>query len=129
MHLKQLKPVMSKPTTLIFDRHLSHFHAYYNINSRMSCCFQVERIVLPRQFLFDSIRLYAKFQSTAVDLLALRFDLSQATTERNIPLNVQLRIPFTRSKFSLVMQVRIINMRVPPCEVTVDLAIKDCNQF
>lgn len=95
----------------------------------MSCCFQVERIVLPRQFLFDSLRLYAKFQSATVDLISLGFDLSQSTNERIIPLNVQLKIPLTRTKFSLVLQVKIINMRVPPSEVTVDLAITDSNQF
>lgn len=88
----------------------------------MSCCFQIERITLPRQFLFDSLRLYAKFQSTAVDLLTLRFDLTQASAERIIPLNVQLKVPSTRSKFTLVLQVRIINMRIPTSEVTVDLS-------
>ena len=88
----------------------------------MSCCFQIERLILPRQFLFDSLRLYAKFQSTAVDLLAIRFDLTQSTTERNIPLNVQLKVPSVRSKFTLVLQIRIINMRIPPSEINVDLS-------
>jgi hypothetical protein len=95
----------------------------------MSCCFQIERLILPRQFLFDSLRLYAKFQSTAVDLLAIRFDLTQSTTERNIPLNVQLKVPSVRSKFTLVLQIRVINMRIPPSEINVDLSNIDSSQF
>jgi hypothetical protein len=95
----------------------------------MSCCFQIERITLPRQFLFDSLRLYAKFQTTAVDLLTLRFDLAQAAMERTIPLNVQLKVPSARCKFTLVLQVRIINMRISPSEVSVDLSAAEWNQF
>lgn len=95
----------------------------------MSCCLQIERIALPRQFLFDSLRLYAKFQTTAVELLSSRFDLAQASAERTIPINIQLKVPSVRSKFALVLQVRIINMRVPPAEVIVDLSASEWNQF
>jgi hypothetical protein len=95
----------------------------------MSCCFQIEKIRLPKQFLFDSLRLYAQFQSASVDLLHLRFDLSKSSNERNVPLNVQLKVPSVRSKFTLVMQIRIINMRIRPSEVVVDLSTSEWNQF
>lgn len=112
--------VRRKLTILISDIH--SIWLIYIINCRMSCCFQIERVTLPRQFLFDSLRLYAKFQSTAVDLLTLMFDLTQASAERIIPLNVQLKIPSARSKFTLVLQVKIINMRISTSEVFIDLS-------
>lgn len=118
--LPSLKRVTRKLTILISD--ITLYGLFYIINCRMSCSFHIERITLPRQFLFDSLRLYAKFQSTAVDLLTLRFDLTQASAERIIPLNVQLKVPSARSKFTLVLQVKIINMRIPTSEIIVDLS-------
>lgn len=95
----------------------------------MSCCFEVERIVLPRHFLFDSLQLYAQFQSAAATLAQLRFDLLQAQAERIVGLHVQLKVPHVRSKFKLVMQLKIINMRIKPCEVLVDLGGSARNQL
>lgn len=88
----------------------------------MSCCFEVERIVLPRHFLFDSLQLHAQFQSAAATLAHLKFDILQSQKERAVGLNVQLKVPQARSRFKLVLQVKIINMRMRPCEVEVDLA-------
>lgn len=34
---------------------------------------------------------------------------------------MQLKVPHVRNKFKLVMQVKIINMRIRPCEIVVDL--------
>lgn len=88
----------------------------------MSCCFEVERIILPKHFLFDSLQLYAQFQSAAATLAQLKFDILQSQAERVVGLNVQLKVPRVRSKFKMVMMVKIINMRIRPCEVEVDLA-------
>jgi hypothetical protein len=95
----------------------------------MTCSFQIEKLILPRQFLFDSLCLYAKFQTASVDLLNIRFDLSQTNQERTVLLNTHLRIPSARAKFTLVLQLRIINMRIRPSEVAIDLSTSEWNKF
>jgi hypothetical protein len=84
---------------------------------------------LQKGFLFDSLRLYLQFTSAAVDISNLKYEHSQAKGERNVSINVQLKIPPSRNKFKMVVQIKIINMRIPLSEIEVDLSSEDLARY
>ena len=95
----------------------------------MTNCFQIESIKMQKGALFDSLRLFLQFTSTVVEIFNLKYDFSQAKGERNVNINVQLKIPVSRSKFKMVVELKIINMRIPLSVVEVDLSSEDIGQY
>lgn len=85
--------------------------------------FQIKGLKLPQMLLFDSLRLYAQFLTTSVDLALLPFNGAQLERERTIPLDIQLKIPSSRHHFLLVLEVIILNMQIPPVSIPVDLTL------
>lgn len=95
----------------------------------MTNCLQIESIKLQKGVLFDSLQLYLQFTSTTVEILNLKYDFSQGKGERNVMVNVQLKIPPSRNRFKMVVQLKIINMRIAPSEVEVDLSSEDVGNY
>ena len=95
----------------------------------MTSCLQIESIRLQKGILFDSLRLYLQFTSTVVEIFNLKYDHLQAKGVRDVMVNVQLKIPPSRNKFKMVVQLKIINMRIPLSEVEVDLSSDDKEQY
>jgi hypothetical protein len=84
---------------------------------------QIERIRLPKLFIFDQLALEAKFITTKVNLVTLGFKATESMKERTVHSNVRLKVPASRSKFVLRLEVTIINLAVPAVEIDVDLGM------
>jgi hypothetical protein len=84
-------------------------------------CLQIEQLILPPRFLFDTLTLTARFQTLQTQLARLSFNLSDAHSSRRLPLNLQLKVPTALSHLTLVLEVSIINMHIEPVEMKVEL--------
>ena len=74
---------------------------------------QIEHIKLPNPFLFNELKLYAKFVTSTSLLASLPFTPHLYSSPREVPINIKLKLPSERSRFVLRLEATIINMQIP----------------
>ena len=84
---------------------------------------EISKVTLPKYFLFDRLKLFAKLVTRSIFLAEISFDSQQYMHERVVFLNVSLKLPYERDQFVLEMQVSIVNLDVPGVEIPIDLNV------
>ena len=84
---------------------------------------EISKVTLPKNFLFDKLKIFAKFVTRNIFLGEISFDHQQYRHERVVFLNVTLKLPQGRDQIILGAQVSIVNLEVPEVEIPLDLNV------